>query len=152
MSRKLLVSLAALAALGLAAYTPPAAADEHEPVTGSLVGAGIGAVLGGPPGAAVGAIVGTLVGSSLHEEQHHRRARHVHHSRAYIEPPRRERVAYSERATYAPSPVRYTERASYVPAYNGNGAQCEAERGKAKAVKAAAKPKVKKVCRYVAVR
>ena len=167
MSRKLIIALGALAAIGIAAYAPQASAHD-EPVAGSLIGAGIGAAFGGPPGAAVGAIIGSAIGATIaHEADHNKHVRRVHHSRAHIQAPRREPVGYDdsrvhietprrERVVYVEPPpaLRYTERARYVPAYNGNGstAHCDPERTKPKAVKASTKPKVKKVCRYVAVR
>lgn len=157
MSSKRLL-FAALAAGLLMAALPQRSAAHDEPVIGSLVGAGIGAAIGGPPGAAVGAIVGGAIGSHAAHQTDHGNGhahRHRHHSRARIDAPRREAVRYSS-ATHH---------------YNGNGngnaasaANCEPERAdyrprvvhrddRPRAVHAsAAKPRVKKVCRYVTVK
>lgn len=157
MSSKRLLFAALAAGLVLAAL-PQRSAAHDEPVIGSLVGAGIGAAIGGPPGAAVGAIVGGAIGSHAAHQTDHGNGhahRHRHHSRARIDAPRRETVRYS-RVTH-----------HYSGNGNGNGASaasCEPERAyyrprvahrddRPKAVHAsAAKPRVKKVCRYVAVK
>jgi hypothetical protein len=138
--------------LALAAIPRPAAAHD-EPVVGSLIGAGIGAAVAGPPGAAAGAIIGGAFGSHVAHETDH--GTHAHpHRRAYIE-----RRHYRESVAYAPA--RYANG-------NGNGStrvHCEPQ-AKADykprvvhrddrtrvASKAVAKPKMKKVCRYVPVR
>lgn len=155
MSSKRLL-FAALAAGLVMAAVPQRSAAHDEPVIGSLVGAGIGAAIGGPPGAAVGAIVGGAIGSHAAHRTDHGNGhahRHRHHSRARIDAPRRETVRYS--------------RATHPDHGNGSGtsaASCEPERAyyrprvvhrddRPRAVHAsAAKPRVKKVCRYVTVK
>ena len=145
--------LFAIAAAGLAlAAIPQQAAAHDEPVVGSLIGAGIGAAIAGPPGAAAGAIIGGAFGSHVAHETDH--GAHAHpHRRASIE----RRHYYRESVAYAPA--RYG---------NGNGSthvHCEPEKKayyKPKVVhrddrtrvayKPVAKPKMKKVCRYVPVR
>jgi hypothetical protein len=145
---KTIAAIAAAGGLAIAMCAGNAAAHD-EPVKGSLIGAGIGAAIAGPPGAAVGAVIGAGIGSTIaHETDHGRRAHRGerHYSRAYIERPN------------AAAPVRYvavSENARYVPAArhaaNGNGssAHCEPHKPLRKVVE---KPRVKKVCRYVAVR
>lgn len=146
--------IAATGGLALAMCAANAAAHD-EPVKGSLIGAGIGAAIAGPPGAAVGAVIGAGIGSTIaHETDHGRHARRDarHYSRAHIE------------RSSAVAPVRYvaaSEHARYVPAArfagngygtaNGNGSSVYCE-PKKPLKKVAAKPKVRKVCRYVAVR
>lgn len=149
--KRLSIIIAASAfGLALVAIPQPAAAHD-EPVVGSLIGAGIGAAIAGPPGAAAGAIIGGAFGAHVAHETDH--GTHAHpHRRAYIE-----RRHYREPVAYAP--VRYA---------NGNGSthvHCEPEKKayyKPKVVhrddrtrvayKPVAKPKMKKVCRYVPVR
>jgi len=144
--------LFAIAATGLAlAAIPQPAAAHDEPVVGSLIGAGIGAAIAGPPGAAAGAIIGGAFGSHVAHETDH--GAHAHpHRRASIE-----RRHYRESVAYAPA--RYA---------NGNGstrAHCEPQRKayyKPRVVhrddrtrvasRTVAKPKMKKVCRYVPVK
>jgi hypothetical protein len=148
--------LFAIAAAGLAlAASPQQAAAHDEPVVGSLIGAGIGAAIAGPPGAAAGAIIGGAFGAHVAHETDHGTHAHPHpHRRAYIE-----RHHYCEPVAYAPA--RYANG-------NGNGATpayCEPEKKvyyKPKVVHrddrtrvaytAPAKPKMKKVCRYVPVK
>jgi hypothetical protein len=145
--------LFAIAAAGFAlAAIPQQAAAHDEPVVGSLIGAGIGAAIAGPPGAAAGAIIGGAFGSHVAHETDH--GAHAHpHRRAYIE-----RRHYRESVAYAP--VRYANG-------NGNGStyvQCEPERkvyykpkvvhrdDRTRVAYQPAKPKMKKVCRYVPVK
>jgi hypothetical protein len=149
---KRLSIIIAASAFGLAlAAVPQKAAAHDEPVVGSLIGAGIGAVIAGPPGAAAGAILGGALGSHVAHETDH--GAHAHpHRRASIE----RRHYYRESVAYAP--VRYA---------NGNGStrvHCEPgmkayyqpkivhrdDRARV-AYKPVAKPKMKKVCRYVPV-
>ena len=143
MSRKPLWITSIAAGLGLAALSLPAAAHD-EPVVGVLGGAGAGALIAGPPGAVVGAIVGAIAGATVaHDNDHgHRHGRHVHAGMPA------KRVHYVETepvrvngATYyhcEPNKVYYRERVATREAHP-------------KAVKVAAKPKMKKVCRYVPV-
>ena len=144
--------IAAASGLALAIFAGNATAHD-EPVMGSLIGAGIGAAIAGPPGAAVGAVIGAGIGSTIAHDTDHGRHPHRgdrHYSRVHVE------------RTTAVAPVRYvavSEPARYVPAVryasngNGNGHgssnYCEPHKP---LKKVAAKPKVKKVCRYVAVR
>lgn len=147
--------LFAIAAAGLAlAAIPQQAAAHDEPVVGSLIGAGIGAAIAGPPGAAAGALIGGALGSHVAHETDHGAHTHPHPRRdAYIE-----RRHYRESVAYAPA--RFANG-------NGNGAThvyCEPEKKahyKPKVVHrddrtrvayaAPAKPRMKKVCRYVPV-
>ena len=157
MSRKPLWITSIAAGLGLAALSLPAAAHD-EPVVGVLGGAGAGALIAGPPGAVAGAIIGAIAGAAVaHDNDHgHRHARHVHAGIPvkrvrYVEadhglPARRVQYVETEHvrangATYyncEPNKVYYRERAVTREAHP-------------KAVKVAAKPKLKKVCRYVPV-
>lgn len=162
--------LVATAIVGLAIATFAGKASAHdEPVAGSLIGAGIGAAIAGPPGAAVGAFIGAAIGSNIaHETDHGRHARrdHRHYSRAHVDRVRSERAVYIAPARYVepvPSAVprtrpvsdmlTFSEHARYVPAarYNGNGSSthCEPQQP---VKKVSAKPKLKKVCRYVAAK
>lgn len=145
--------LFAIAAAGLAlAASPQQAAAHDEPVVGSLIGAGIGAAIAGPPGAAAGAIIGGAFGAHVAHETDH--GTHAHpHRRASIE-----RHHYRESVAYVPA--RYADG-------NGNGAApvyCEPERkvyykpkvvhrdDRTRVAYQPAKPKMKKVCRYVPVK
>lgn len=146
-SKRLVIAIAA--GLCMAGFTQQAAAHD-EPVVGSLVGAGIGAAVAGPPGAAVGAVIGAAIGSHVAHESDHGNGRHYSRTRV-IE--RRE--------------VRYVAPARYAYYGNGNGgtvvADCPPQPvyyranvvhrdDRVKKVSYAApvaKPKVKKVCKWV---
>ena len=148
MGRKTLWAATAVAGLALATFAGKALAHD-EPVAGSLIGAAIGS---------------TVAHDSDHGRHVRRDARH--YSRAHIERVRDERAVYvaptrydepaphgTPRARYVADTVTLAPQARYVPAAryeaNGSSAHC----GPQKSVrKVAAKPKVKKVCRYVAVR
>lgn len=146
--------LLAIAAAGLAlAAIPQQAAAHDEPVVGSLIGAGIGAAIAGPPGAAAGAIIGGAFGSHVAHETDH--GAHAHpHRRASVE----RRHYYRESVAYAPA--RYANG-------SGNGSthvHCAPEKkayykpkvvhrdDRTRVAYQPAKPKMKKVCRYVPVK
>jgi len=152
---------AIVAGASCAALALPAAAHD-EPVVGVLGGAGAGALIAGPPGAVAGAIIGAIAGAAIaHDTDHGHHARH-HHRHYGAAPVYRERVRYAE-----PGHIAYRERVRYVETtrYAGNGSttyHCEPEATyRPKVVHredrvvtrtVAAKPKMKKVCRYVPVR
>lgn len=144
MTYKRSIIVAGTAALFAAAFIQNARAHD-EPVVGSLVGAGIGAAVAGPPGAAVGAVIGAAIGShEAHKTDHGPSGRHLHASR------HRHPVVHShvrERSYAAEAPYACAERpvrVAYTHAHaNGNGTSTPPARRQVK---------MKRVCKYVAVR
>ena len=156
MSRKPLFLATCTAAACMAALSFNASARD-EPVVGTVGFAAIGALAGGPVGAAVGAVIGAVLGtevSHLKEHGHHatvhrHRVHHHHLHYGYVEPPRAGHIAYIERTAYSsngatahdcpPERVVYTQRV--------------VERARpVKVAQPAAKPKLKKVCKWVPAR
>lgn len=147
--RKRILIVAAAAGIGLAASSMQAAAHD-EPVVGVLGGAGAGALVAGPPGAVAGAIIGAIAGATVaHDNDHGRRAHRHRHSHVYYRE-HREPVVYRETVAYR-EPVYY--RTPVVNGSNGSTSYyCEPNKGyRVKTVAVAAKPKYRKVCRYVRV-
>lgn len=140
-------------AFGIALAAVPQRAGAHdEPVVGSLIGAGIGAAVAGPPGAAAGAIIGGAFGSHVAHETDHGTHAHPH------------RHAYIERR-HDREPVAYVQPRHANGDGNGSAyAQCEPPRkayykpkivhrdDRTRVSYQGAKPKMKKVCRYVPVK
>ena len=157
MSRKPLFLATCAAAACMTALSFNASARD-EPVVGSVGFAAIGALAGGPVGAAVGAVIGAVLGSEVshlkdHHDHHavvHRQRVHHHHlHHGYAEAPRPGHIAYIERTAYSTNggtahdcpPERVVYRSRVVErAYPVKVAQ------------PAAKPKMKRVCKWVPAR
>lgn len=145
MMHKRSIIVAGTVALFAAAFIQNARAHD-EPVVGSLVGAGIGAAVAGPPGAAVGAVIGAAIGShEAHKTDHGAPGPHRHASSRHRHP-----VVHShirERSYASDAPYACAERPVRVayahPHANGNGTSAPPVRQQVK---------MKKVCKYVAVR
>ena len=130
----------AAAILGMTFSMQVAAHDE--PVIGVVGGAAGGALIGGPPGAVAGAVIGAVAGAAVAHESDH-----GHHHHRYVDT----RVRYVQPARYveaAPAPVYACEpHATY---YRPTTVYRESYPKYTHAV--AAKPKLRKVCRYERVR